>query len=374
MKYWRGYVVAAVFAVLSWGLTQFAKAHTSLVDMVYPYVTRLIQTALAQWSAGIDSCMWQIVLLFLAAGLLVSIVLMIVLRWNPVQWFGWVLAAVSLLTFLDTGLYRLNAYAGSVADDVRLTVQEGYTPSELADATTYFRDKANALSSQVKRDSAHQLEMPDFDVLAKLASDTFETLTYDSTLSIYAGAAVPVKELGWSNSYTDRGITGVTVSLTGEAAVNPQVPGIGLPFAMCHELAHRVCIYNDDDADLSAFLACDVSEDALFQYAGYALAYRACLNSLAASTDSAQRAAADVIESGASSYLRADLQEYEAFLENRTKEPDEADAEDPKPTFTDMLVSWYIQEIVLPMHVEEEVLFDPLDESQVDLSGLVNAG
>ena len=40
----------------------------------------------------------------------------------------------------------------------------------------------------------------------------------------------------------------------------------------------------------------------------------------------------------------------------------------------DLLVSWHIQEIVLPQQVTQEVaVFDPLDESQVDLSGIVNA-
>ena len=36
----------------------------------------------------------------------------------------------------------------------------------------------------------------------------------------------------------------------------------------------------------------------------------------------------------------------------------------------ELLVSWYIQEIILPTQVVEEVIFDPLDETQVDLTGL----
>ena len=39
----------------------------------------------------------------------------------------------------------------------------------------------------------------------------------------------------------------------------------------------------------------------------------------------------------------------------------------------DLLTSWYIQEIILPTQVVEEIVFDPLDETQVDLSGNVNA-
>ena len=34
-------------------------------------------------------------LLILGAGVLASIVMMIVWKWNPIQWFGWVLVAVS---------------------------------------------------------------------------------------------------------------------------------------------------------------------------------------------------------------------------------------------------------------------------------------
>ena len=39
----------------------------------------------------------------------------------------------------------------------------------------------------------------------------------------------------------------------------------------------------------------------------------------------------------------------------------------------DLLVNWHIQQVVLPSISVEEERFDPLDESQVDLSGIVNA-
>ena len=40
---------------------------------------------------------------------------------------------------------------------------------------------------------------------------------------------------------------------------------------------------------------------------------------------------------------------------------------------TDLLVSWHIQEVVLPSQQEEEQKFDPYDPNQVDLTGLPNA-
>ena len=64
MKYWRGYLVAAILAIFTWALTQFAAAHSQLLDMVYPYMSRLIQSSLAQWSGGLDYCVWQALFLF----------------------------------------------------------------------------------------------------------------------------------------------------------------------------------------------------------------------------------------------------------------------------------------------------------------------
>ena len=40
---------------------------------------------------------------------------------------------------------------------------------------------------------------------------------------------------------------------------------------------------------------------------------------------------------------------------------------------TDLLVSWHIQQIVLPSLTVEELRFDPYDTTQVDLAGIGNA-
>ena len=89
----------------------------------------------------------------------------------------------------------------------------------------------------------------DFDALAGKAGEGFQTLTYDYFYPIFAGSTLPVKKLGWADMYSSMGITGVTFGLTGEACVNPQIPGVSLPFTMCHEMAHRMCIAPERDAN-----------------------------------------------------------------------------------------------------------------------------
>ena len=80
--------------------------------------------------------------------------------------------------------------------------------------------------------------------------------------------------------YSSMGITGVTFGLTGEACVNPQIPGVSLPFTMCHEMAHRMCIAPERDANFAAFLAASVHSDPEFQYSDYFMAFRYCYSAL----------------------------------------------------------------------------------------------
>ena len=378
MKYYRGYLVAGIFAALTWLLMQLGQRLNQLIDMVYPYVTRTLQNFLVSWSSGVDFLIWQLLAAVIVAALLTTVVLMVVLRWNFFQWLGWVLASVAIVFFLHTGLYGLNQYAGSIADDVRLEMTE-YTVDELADATQYYRDKAAALAKQVDRDLNDDPVYPDFHDLAVQAAEGFDVMTYERSASVFAGASEPVKELGWADMYTSMGITGFTFPLTGEAAVNPQIPAVSLPFTMCHELAHRRCIATERDANFAAFLACRFNSSIEYQYSAYFMAYKYCYNALVSVGGEAADMAAK-IKAGEGELLRHDLVSYSQFFNSRKNEKATQVATTVNDTYiktsgdeagalsygqvSDYLVNWYIQEIVAPNEVVEEN-FNPLDEDQV---------
>ena len=389
MKYWRGYIVAAALALLTWGLTEFAAAHGALVDMVYPYASRLIQDVLAEWSAGVSVCLWQVLAIMLVVLLLASVVAMILLKWNVIQWLGWVLSGVALLWCLHTGIYGLNQYSSPLAQDIRLNmVVSGDSVTPLVNATTYFRDKANDLANQVERDDSGNLKAPSFRESAEQAADGFHRLVYEKSFPVFAGVTTPVKELGWKDMYTSMGIAGVTMPFTGEAAVNPDLPAISLPFTICHEMAHRMCIAPERDANLAAFLSTTANSDLLYQYSGYFMAFRYCYNSLASVSTSTAANAANQIYSGINENLRRDLEAYWAYCEEFIDDGASDFANSVNDTYiqasgdksgvnsygevTDLLLSWYWQEIYLPAHVEdeEEDTFDPFDEGYVFEEGL----
>lgn len=389
MKYLGGYLTAGIFGVITWVLMQFGQRFATLVDMVYPYVIRTLQTFLAEWSGGVDFLLWQVLAVALGVVVLATLVLVIVTKRNVVTWAGWVLAGVSFLYMLQTVVYGLNYYAGPLADDIRLEVAQ-YTLEELVEATEYYRDKANVLSYQVDRDDEGNVKFADFDTLAERAGEGFQTLTYEHSYPIFAGSTLPVKELGWSDMYTSMGITGFTAGLTGEAAVNPQIPDVSLPFTICHEMAHRMCIAPERDANFAGFLACSVHSDVEFEYSAYFMAYRYCYNALASVNTQASAAATARVSDGVGELLYRDLTYYNTFFSRRRDAAATNVANTVNDTYLkasgdasgvasygqvcDLLVNWHIKTVVLPSLTIEEKVFDPYDESQVDLSGIVNAG
>ena len=385
MKYWFGYLVAAIIGGLTWVLMQFGQRFSTLVDMVYPYVIRTLQDILAQWSSSVDFLLWQLLAVALAVVILASLVAVVASKKSLIGWGGWVLSALSLVYLLHTMFWGLNYYAGPLSDDIRMDVTQ-YTIEELADATKYYRDQANTLSQKVKRDGSGNLVYPDFDQLAQRAGMGFQRLVYDRSYPVFAGSTLPVKKLGWADMYTSMGITGVTFGLTGEAAVNPQIPQVLLPFTMCHEMSHRMCIASERDANFAAFLACSAHPDNEFEYSGYFMAFRYCYNSLASvRTTAAAQYTAD-LRNGISPQLQKDLDAYNAFFRAKQDQTATRIADTANDTYLrasgeasgiasysqvcDLLVSWHIQEVVLPAISVTESPFDPYDKNQVDVSDI----
>ena len=384
MKYWTGFLTAGIIGAITWALMRLAEKFEALVDMIYPYLSRNVLDILAKWSSGVNFCLWQMGALVIGLLVIASIVLMIVMKWNPVRWLGWVLAAAATVYFLNTLVFGLNYYAGPLAEDIRLEVRR-YDVEELTNATVYYRDKANFLAKQVKRDASGDVAFEDFGVLAKKAGDGFHTLVYKFSYPVFAGSTVPVKELGWSDMYTSMGITGVTMGITGEAAVNPQIPAVSIPFTMCHEMAHRMSIANERDANFAGFLASMANEDIQYQYSAYFMAYRYCYSALlSVNAQAAARVSGEV-----NAELQHDMDSYTRLFSTRQNKAATKVANTANDTYlrtsgdssgigsygevTDLLVSWHYQRVVLPSITTTEKKFDPYDETQVDLSGIVNA-
>ena len=178
----------------------------------------------------------------------------------------------------------------------------------------------------------------------------------------------------------------MTIPITGEAAVNPNVPDVVLPFAMSKQMAQRMSIYSDADTAFSAFLAGQANSSVEYQYSAYLMAYHFCYTTLKQIPTSAAQTFAQQAHKGATQLVKDDLADIAAYfgedymaLNERGMIPEELSDPSAQIHFSeyenvsDLLVNWYVETYIVPLHLEEEVTFDPFDPTQVDLTGLVNA-
>ena len=120
------------------------------------------------------------------------------------------------------------------------------------------------------------------------------------------------------------------------------------------------------------------------------MAYRYCISALQSINDTGAAVAAARIDSGVNEHFAHDIRQYnEFFSKNQNKTATDfasivndtylkTSGEDSGVTsygeVCNLLVNLYIEEVIMPEHVQDaENAFDPYDENQVDISGIVGA-
>lgn len=278
MRTTRRFIFTGIFAALTLLIVVAARKYQDLLYLFYSSISREVQGFLSNWSGKFHFVLWQAVLLLLIVWGIVSLVITIVRRGNFLRWISGVTLIASFLSCIFMLLWGANYYGPTVAENMRLDVKV-FSMEELQQTTEYYRDLANQAADQVSRDAEGVFAPADFDTLASQAGDGYETMT--RVCHVFGGSTeAPVKALHWGGLFSRFGITGITVCFTGEACVNPQTFAAALPMTMAHELAHRMSIAREDDANFAAILACTASSYLDYQYSGYFMAYLYCYNAL----------------------------------------------------------------------------------------------
>lgn len=371
MKKYKGYLVAAGGLLFTFAITYLAKRYGDLLDAFYPYVSRSIQQFLAACTSLLPFTLWQAIVVILVVAGLATLIYVFARKRSFIRWLGWVLATASLLWTAHTTVQGLNFYASSLAEDLHMELT-AINKENVEEATLFFLEKANDLAGKLPRDDEGNLIFDDFETLAEQAAEGYQVLSREQGYAVFSGSTLPVKKLAWSGMYSAMGICGVTMGVTGEAAVNPDIPNMYLPFVMCHEMAHRMAIAPEDDANFAAFLACDANSDLQFQYSAYYMAFRYCLHALPYSTQ-------DEILTNVDPLLMQDLRAYDtyfaehqidfaALLADKVNNGYIQASGDPSgvASYNNVVIqltNWYLSETEQP---EQDSRFDPLDKTYID--------
>ena len=341
-------ILSAVILIVTGLLAAVANYMPELFFSFYSGFSKKALTAMADVTGHFPFALWEIGLV-----LLVLIALFCLLKNRKFfTWLCGIVLLVSVLVFLFVGLWGLNHFSPvTVADQVGLNVTE-YSKEQLAATTRYMAQQANRWADEVPREADGSMTV-DFDGWAALANDGYAALAQSNPF--FAGSDAPVKKLLSGRLFSYMGFTGIFMTFTSESNVNPETFSASLPFTMCHELAHRLTVAAEDEANFCAFLACKENPDPAFQYSCWYSGFLYTYNAL----HDIDRTAASEIWNSLSETVQEDCRRANAHYDQFEGEVQEVankanDAylkvfkeESGVQSYgevTDLLIAWYLKE------------------------------
>ena len=345
MRIVRRFVFTAAFLVAALLMIRGARQYSDFSFMFYPGILREVETFLSELTAKLDYVLWERIALVLLIWAGVTLLLDIILQENLLRWVSGVTAVAAFLLCAFVGLSGLNRYAPSVAESMRLEVRSDYSVKELRQAAAYYRDGANRAAAKVARDDEGLFDAAEFEELGEQLGSGMKNMI--RTSYVFGGSTVAPKRL---SEYVARyDVPAFYSCFTGECCVDPNIEDSALPFLMGCQAAKRMSITRDADAEFLSVLSCIASDSEDYNYSGYLMAYRFCMQALT-ELDSA---AADTVARGESEELQADLtsatympegslglQWVERLEKLDKKELDVPERPEP-PDIASLLVGWY---------------------------------
>ena len=345
-------ILSAVFLLLTAALAAVANYMPELFFAFYTDFSRDALAFLSGITAPFPFAVWEVLLALIVLLALYFLVRNLAQRKGFFCWLAGVILLVSVMVFLFVGLWGLNHFAPPVAQRVGLEVAEGYSKEQLIATTKYMAEQAGYWADQVERDE-NGSPVVDETRMAKQAVEGYQVLA--QTNPFFDGSDAPAKVLLADEAFSYMGVTGIFIAYTGESCFNPGSYSASVPFTMCHELAHRLTVAPEDEANFCAFLACKESSSPAFQYSGWYSAFVYTYNAL----HRVDREAAYAIWDTMSERLRQDCRDASDHYDKYEGEVQEA-AQKVNDTYlkvfkeesgiqsygevADLLIAWYLKE------------------------------
>lgn len=164
---------------------------------------------------------------------------------------------------------------------------ESYTAEELKSVCLWLTEEVNGLSADVVRDEGGVMRLGEGGMEA--GKDTQGPLRKEAVRAMQRlGREYPELSGFYPNPkgllcpwiLSVQQLTGIYSPFTVEANYNSGIVDYNIPFTMCHELSHLRGFMQEEEANFIAFLASVGSDDMHFQYSGYLMGWKYCMNVL----------------------------------------------------------------------------------------------
>lgn len=187
------------------------------------------------------------------------------------------LNGASILYFCFVLFMGLNYHRSSITEYLDLSVRES-SKEELYDLCELLIYDCNHYRKQLQEDEQGVALLSDegFYETADSAREAYRGL--EEEIPVLGAADIRNKPLLTSKAFSMVLTTGIYIPF--ESGINVDVPAYTVPATMCHELTHFRGFMREDEANFLAYLACQKSERADFNYSGSLMAFEYAFSAL----------------------------------------------------------------------------------------------
>ena len=268
-------VVIALFLLL--------RGNRALMNALTTYVTEPLKRGLAALAYLVEfSVAEMLYAIAFGGGILLLCVAVRALAQSRKRWqllyrmvLGTVCTALSVYAAFSL-LWGVNYYTDTFQDKSGIYGREA-SVEELKQLTEFFAQKAAQTALGVKRDADGFYAEDRQDIFAA-STGIYENI-YAEFPFLRQEDRVP-KALVCSDVCSLLDFTGFFFPFTGEANLNVHSPAVYLPTTIVHELAHQRGIASEQECNFIAIAAATASDDPVYQYAGWLMAYVHTSNAL----------------------------------------------------------------------------------------------
>lgn len=271
-------IIVAIGALAVTGILRLlANGGSAKFFRIYTPMSVAIEGVLSRVTGIFPFSVFELLCLIGLAALVINLILAIKRR-RFMKWVTAFFMTVCLLVFGFTFTWGLNHLGPAVTGKLGMNVGK-YSADQLEETTVFFMTRAGETAAVLPENADGTTAFSDFRTLAGDANGGYRILEAEG-YAIFGGSDAPPKPLVSGRLFSYTGTTGLFFFMTGESNVNPDAYVAAIPFTMCHELAHRKGIAQEEGANFCAFLACNASKNPEFNYSGFYNAFIYCYNSL----------------------------------------------------------------------------------------------
>lgn len=158
----------------------------------------------------------------------------------------------------------------------KLNIATNYQNNELNELTELLIAKTNALQFLITENDSTKIEFKkDLEAFNLASREGYKNL--EERFEIANIKHSNVKKTLFAQLLTGAGFSGYLNPFTHEAQVNFNIPVVGMPVTVAHEIAHQKGIATESEANFFGFLAMSNQKNINYQYAANLYALKYCL-------------------------------------------------------------------------------------------------